>query len=174
MNELLDELTRLGIRFKRHRNRLTIHFGEEYSYGDITHPRCEYPNSPIINSIMKAMGLDQSQWSALITLYPDGRAYIPRHSDNELCIMKGTDIITLSIGASRMIRFTNIVGPLTPQSHHLHHGTVHTMTQSSQEQWEHSIPSDPTCSEPRISFTFRRIVRLTETPRPCLHNLQNN
>jgi len=168
VHELINELKAAGIKFKRRRNRLIVHFGEAYSYGSEHHPKTEYPNSPIITSIMKDLDLDQSEWNLLITLYPNGKSYIPPHSDNERCIIKGTDIITLSLGASRTILFNNLIGPLQPQSHILDHGTIFTMTQSSQAQWEHSIPSDPTCTQPRISLTFRRITPLTEVPKPRL------
>ena len=78
----------------------------------------------------ESLGLSKDDW---ITLYEDGKAHIPPHSDNEECIEPESDIITVSIGATRKVTFQNIVGPLKEQQKfEPPHGSVRSMTANSQ------------------------------------------
>ena len=96
--------------------------------------------------------------SCLVTLYEDGRSSIPMHSDNEQSIVRDSEILTVSLGASRELVFRSKIGPQRTQSLHLAHGQVHTMSRKSQDFWEHGVPSDPTVVSPRVSLTFRRLT----------------
>ena len=110
-------------------------------------------------NLPESAGLIKDDWNTMITLYEDGKAHIPPHSDNEESIKPDSDIITVSIGATRTVIFQNIVGPLKEQQKfELSHGSVHSMTANSQCAWEHSIPPSltPTCG-PRLSLTLRKL-----------------
>ena len=99
-------------------------------------------------------------YTCLVTRYKNGQSFIPPHSDNEACIVPGSSIYTVSVGAERTLVCTNIDS--STRRYNLTDGCVYTMPQSSQGTWEHGIPCDQTCDQSRISFTFRRIV----PPRP--------
>ena len=133
---------------------------QEYRYGGIVHPATPYPDCPALDTVFarlqenlpESAGLINDDWNTMITLYEDGKAHIPPHSDNEECI-------TVSIGATRTVIFQNIVGPLKEQQKfELPHGSVLSMTANSQCAWEHSIPPSltPTCG-PRLSLTLRKL-----------------
>ena len=85
------------------------------------------------------------------------------HHDNENSIVEGTDIITVSFGATRTMRFNNVVGAQQDLNIKLEHGSVYVMSRASQSVWRHGLVSEPGVTESRISLTFRR---LTE-PQPA-------
>ena len=114
---------------------------QEYRYGGIVHPATPFPDCPALDTVFaklqenlpESAGLIKDDWNTMITLYEDGEAHIPPHSENEECIEPDSDIITVSIGATRTVIFQNIVGPLKEQQKfELPHGSVHSMTANSQ------------------------------------------
>ena len=146
------------------------YFGKtEYGYGRSLHKPCNYPDvDHPLRSMIKFISdqlndptFNTENITCLATLYEDGSASIPMHSDNEQCIVRSSNIITVSLGASRELTFRSKVGPERTQSLHLTHGQVHVMTRQSQDFWEHGVPSDPRIKSPRVSLTFRRL-----TPSP--------
>lgn len=157
-----------GVNLRKIGNRKVANFGtKEYRYGGIVHTVTPYPDCPALDTVFaklqehlpESVGLSKDSWSTMITLYENGKAHIPPHSDNEECIEPDSDIITVSIGATRTVVFQNIVGPLTEQrKFELPHGSVHSMSTLSQHAWEHSIPpsSVPNCG-PRLSLTLRKL-----------------
>ena len=165
-----------NIDFRTIGGRKVAHFGpEEYHYSGVAHPPCSYPDcaaldtvrSRLETSVPQEAGFDKDNWCCLVTLYEDGKAYIPPHSDNEESIVPGSDIFTVSIGETRTIEYQNILGPLIEkQQFDLLHGSVHQMSQSSQNYWEHGIPpSKSSDCGPRISLTFRN---LQKSKRPTI------
>ena len=151
-------------------NRKVAYYGNlPYSYGrGITHSPQNYPECETFKYIFDKLSAVDSEftpenYTCLVTLYPDGRSFIPPHSDNEDCIEKNSLIYTISVGAKRVIRFTNQIGNLNEQECTLDHGSVFTMTAESQHEWHHSIERDLSVHEPRVSFTFRRL-RADYTP----------
>ena len=91
----------------------------------------------------------------MITYYKDGNSYIPPHADNENSIKDHSIIYTVSVGETRMIKFTNTIGPLQEKYYELKHGSVFSMTRETQAIWLHGINRDPSNKGSRISFTFR-------------------
>ena len=153
------------IEFKKIGNRKVAHFGtQEYRYGGITHPPRDYPTCVALDSVCSRLqasipDFNRSEWGCLITHYDSGKSYIPPHSDDEDSILPDSNIITVSVGATRTLIFQNIIGPiLEQQKFDLQHGSVYKMSQGSQKFWEHSIPPSPSpeCG-PRISLTFRKL-----------------
>ncbi len=100
----------------------------------------------------------------LINYYPDQNSLLPKHSDNEDCIVPGSHIYTVSVGATRKVTFSRINSsssdpeitvPVTNKS-------MYVMSKWSQSVWEHRIDqSDDECSH-RFSVTFRYISNNTE------------
>ena len=155
------------IEFRSISKRRVAHFGPtEYSYGGIRHEAAEYPSCEALDTVMSRvrehtgeLRFNKEEWSCTVTHYPDSTSHIPMHSDDEDCIIPGSVIVTVSIGAARTVTFQNIIGPLQPPQHiPLQHGSVHLMSHASQFQWQHGIlpSSDQECG-PRISLTFRRL-----------------
>jgi hypothetical protein len=97
-------------------------------------------------------------FSCLVTKYPDGRATIPAHSDDERHIKAHSKIFTVSFGATRDLKFVKKTG--TQQEHRVsvHHGSIYAMTSDSQADWTHELLYDPSVLETRVSFTFRHMV----------------
>ena len=152
-----------GITFERVGGREVAYFGSmPYAYGKTSHPPRDYPPTGIFDTIASSIAqhdpdFDLSRYCCLVTRYKDGRSYIPAHSDNELGIAANSTIYTVSIGVSRTLRFTSIGVPLVEREYRLTDGSVHAMTRASQKDWRHSIPPEPSCRSPRISFTFRKM-----------------
>ena len=147
--------------------RKTAYYGAiGYSYGRTVHEPAEYPDSSIFNNIFnKLQSIDSTitkeNYTCLVTWYPDGNSVVPLHSDNEKCIEPGSQIYTISVGATRTLKFSNMEGPLQEQMHALHHGSIHAMSSDSQAVWRHSILRDPAVSTSRVSFTIRRLVAIS-------------
>ena len=171
VNDFLDNLE-----FRKIGGRKVTHFGPvEYRYSGIIHPPCSYPDCSALNTVQSRLenclptevGFKKEEWCCLATLYENGLSYIPPHSDNEDAIEPNSDIITVSIGATRTIEYQNILGPLlAKQTFDLEHGSVHQMTHVSQKYWEHGIsPLKSECG-PRLSLTFRKLRQLQNPTVP--------
>ena len=149
--------------------RFTNYFGNRpYTYGRARHEPQQYPDCELFTTIeegMKKVDPDFSltDYTCLVTHYPNGRAYIPRHSDDEKQIEPDSTIHTISIGASRTLRLTNTL-TFAQHDFQLNHGSLSSMSCDSQSDWRHEILRDNSISEPRISFTFRRLTDLTPKP----------
>ena len=166
------KLTRVGAR-------QVAHFGAvDYDYGGVKHPACPYPQNTAIDAAIEQISnnlkdpdFSKHTYCCLITLYDNGRDFIPYHTDNEPSILSGSDIYTVSIGQTRSISFRNIIGRVDhnspPLTYPLEHGSVHVMTQLSQSEFEHTVPR---CTAPDIapliSLTFRRLVQVPHVPIP--------
>jgi alkylated DNA repair dioxygenase AlkB len=93
--------------------------------------------------------------SVLLNLYPDARASIGFHSDDEPELGDRPVIASLSLGADREFRFRpkRACGKLTKVV--LMHGSVLVMRGDTQRNWMHGIEkSREPCGE-RINLTFR-------------------
>ena len=102
---------------RMHGNRQVSYMGKQaYSYGRHSkHLPADYPDNPIIDNIFEKLSIHDStftktNFSCLITLYRDGKSYISPHSDNEQSIVDGSNIYTVSFGATRTVLFTHEVG----------------------------------------------------------------
>ncbi|ABV38039.1 2OG-Fe(II) oxygenase [Shewanella sediminis HAW-EB3] len=94
----------------------------------------------------------------LVNRYADGSDSIGWHSDDEPEIANGSDIASVTLGATRdfFIRHKS--------SHHkinisLESGDLLLMQWPMQKEWEHSLPKRMKVMEPRLNFTFRTLVK---------------
>ena len=55
------------------------------------------------------------------------------------------------------MRFVNKSGVITEKDVSLEHGSIFAMEASSQSEWSHSLITDHSVMEPRVSFTFRKL-----------------
>ncbi|KAL5269078.1 hypothetical protein ACHWQZ_G002793 [Mnemiopsis leidyi] len=84
---------------------------------------------------------------------------MPSHSDDEDCIEDDSDIVTVSLGATRKLVIREIVSDKVVCSRDLKHGSVCVMSKSSQSHYKHEIAEDRHCKELRLSFTFRLVKK---------------
>ena len=159
--------------------RRTAYYGPmPYSYGESPrsrHSAMQYPDTAIFNDIFDKLnqhGVTRETHSILCTLYENGHVGIPLHQDNEPTIEKGSTIFTISFGATRQLKTYNTEGALKEFVIPLVHGSVHTMSQDSQSQWRHGIDREPDVTEPRVSFTIRKLK--TEDATPLTSHNQSN
>lgn len=102
--------------------------------------------------------------SVLVHLYESGHDGIPLHSDNEKCIVEDSYILTLSLGATRTVQYSRVGNGEVVQELSLPHGSVTIMSKASQSVYQHQIKPDTSCSQPRISLTFRLIKPSDRAP----------
>ena len=143
--------------------RKLMYFGEfNYAYSGTSHKASEIP-APIqnvINKIHEKFPSAQKVNSCLVTLYENGSQYCPPHSDDEPFIGPLSDIYTMSIGATRTMRFNNLDTLSTNKEIDvpLTDGDLLVFSRSSQDSWKHSITPDADIHMPRFSLTFRALA----------------
>ena len=161
----------INITEQQSQGRFTAYFGKvAYRYGHVSHSPSNYPKCEtmdIIQSRMRAVEPDfaLSEYMCMITHYPDGKSGIPLHSDSQQCV-EGSQIWTISVGAERTLTLLNQVGRVNERKITLPHGSLHKMSTDSQKHWRHGIEIDSLVNEPRISFTFRKLVESEPPSRP--------
>ena len=140
----------------------------EYRYGHIRHHPTPYPENTTVDRIFSELRnfledqeITKEHYSMMATLYENGNDWLPFHSDDEDSIVSDSNIITLSFGAERDVKFRSITGEIREISVPLPNGSVHVMSKASQEHWEHCVPKHST-TEPRLSLTLRRLVTPTD------------
>ena len=157
-----DVMAELGLKDLSGKGRRTVYFGpQEYRYGKTSHPAKPYVRGPIMEQVLTCIqrlepDFSTTEWSCLVTLYPNGKAILPLHSDNESMIAPGSKIWTVSVGAERDITLQSQQGVLVEETRPLPHGSVHSMAVDIQSSWKHGILRADT-DQPRISFGFRKM-----------------
>ena len=166
LDTLLSELTFTHI----FQNREAVYFGEHpYSYKGGIHHAKDVPQGSylkILCSYMEVLLPDYQFNSVLVNFYKDGNCFIPPHSDSEECIEEDSVIMTVSLGATRSVKFYNHLTGEVASTIELRHGELTAMTKLSQKLYKHEILPDPLCNEMRVSLTFRLIrpeVRVTQS-----------
>jgi alkylated DNA repair dioxygenase AlkB len=107
----------------------------------------------------------------LCNLYPDGKAGLGWHSDDEKDLVAGASIASLSLGEprdfyvrrrdSREVVLRVSLGP----------GSLLVMERQSQRHFQHQVPKRARCVLPRVNLTFRLMQRapalvVSSTPAP--------
>ena len=170
-----DILRQFPVNTRSTQGRYVTYFGNKpYEYGHIRHDPRDYPDCNVFDTIrtkMKSVDPDFNfdNFTCVVTYYPDGKACIPPHSDNERFIKPDSNIYTISVGAPRTLRLVNRDGVLWEHDKVLPHGTLTTMSAESQNHWSHELLYDPSINEPRISFTFRCLIdSVPKVPAPLI------
>ena len=142
-------------------SRQVLYFGEfSYKYTGKEHPAKPVP--PVIVKLLEAIspksevsGAPQAN-TCLITKYSSGANHIPMHRDNEPIIDPDSHILTVSLGASREMTFTNNDNSKT-ENLELQDSSLLVTSRFAQDFWQHGISPDTSVSTERVSFTFRHI-----------------
>ena len=142
-------------------NRKTVYYGEfEYEYSGGKHAAKNIPHNSYLASICSYLEVllpDYNYNSILINYYRDGSDFLPCHSDNEESIDNNSNILTLSLGATRTMRFTEIASKSTVAEVELKHGSILIMSKQSQHLYQHELLPNPDDDGSRLSLTFRNI-----------------
>ena len=155
MEQLMAELE-FSHTFK---NRKAVYYGfYPYEYQGATHEAKMISQDSYLAKLRSYINIILPNFehnSVLINFYETGADYMPAHSDSETCIADDSDIVTVSLGATRTLQITTNKSKKIVGSVQLQHGDVFVMSKLSQEDFLHEILPQETCSEPRISVTFR-------------------
>ena len=100
--------------------------------------------------------------SLLLNLYRDGLDAMGCHADDEPELDPQASIASLSLGASRALRFkpkprSHRAAGAEPQTLELAHGDLLLMDPPTQQHWLHELPRRRRVRAPRINLTFRRL-----------------
>jgi alpha-ketoglutarate-dependent dioxygenase alkB family protein 2 len=102
----------------------------------------------------------------LINRYRDGNDYIGYHADDEKDLGGSPNITGVSFGAERMIYFkaknsrrNNKNDKRRKKKLLLENGSMFTMYHPTNIYWKHSIPKSTYIKTPRISLTFRNMIK---------------
>jgi len=137
-------------------------FGNSYFYSGLYHQAI--PMEPILIKFIEwCQKFDPDLNGCLVNWYDSGQSYIGAHSDNTEPLKRGSNIWTISLGATRKMLFEpkkNINS--TKKEVSLTNGTVVIMGGTCQETHKHSIPKTPkkVISGKRISITFRAFKKI--------------
>lgn len=142
-------------------SRETIYYGEfGYTYSGKKHEAKPIPPAiERLTELVRPLLSDPNQPinSCLISRYCTGSDFIPPHRDDEIFINPSSDIVTVSMGAARIMQFkpdnTDTKTDLVMED-----GSVLISSRFSQDFWTHGILKDENISEERISFTLRHIA----------------
>ena len=140
-----------------------ISFGHEYEYNGARAVKPLSADFP--EAIKKVVDLIKSQHQdsvinqCLVNMYPDNTSHLPEHSDNEPSIVHGSNIFTVSIGATRDVNFRRSVTPEDERVVTAEGNSLYIMSRSSQNTWKHRINPAAENSGVRYSLTFRYVTK---------------
>ena len=134
-------------------------FGYEYNGGKYDAKDMPTVVMDLLNHIKPlSSNLDGKLNSCLITRYKSETDHIPPHRDDGPLVEPDSEIITVSIGASRVMTFTDNLDS-NPESLILENKSVLVTSKRAQYFWKHCIEKSENPCEETISFTFRHIVQ---------------
>ena len=142
-------------------SRDTLYFGEYgYRYSGGEHKALAMP--PPLKDLIELLKPQLSDPSAvlnscLVTRYKTGSDHIPLHRDNEPVFNPDSEILTVSIGGKRTMRFVNNSGQKSEELV-LDDRSVLVSSRKSQDLWQHEIMKSSEDCGVRYSFTFRHVA----------------
>ncbi|KAL5271434.1 hypothetical protein ACHWQZ_G001915 [Mnemiopsis leidyi] len=99
----------------------------------------------------------------LINIYQDGSSFLPEHADNEKDIVHGSNIYTVSVGATREVKFRKDSDSEDERVVSVEGNSLYIMSRKSQDIWKHRIdPVTDGSQGVRYSLTFRYVSKHNE------------
>ena len=117
-------------------------------------PWPKYANK-LRHKLAKDFGLSSN--GVLVNHYVDGKDCMGAHSDDEPEITKGSDIASITLGASRDFVLKHKHSPAR-YSINLQSGDLLIMHWPMQKDWLHSLPKRLKVKDPRWNYTFRQLM----------------
>ena len=146
------------------RSRHTASMGVPYNYSGASYPvSAWHPEvEALAERLTPVVGFRAT--NCLLNYYPTGRNSVGWHSDDTTILAPGTGIAILSLGTTRELELrANTDAGFHYEALPLEGGSLCLMSAQMQSDWRHSLRrADAT--GPRISLSFRHIVRWPETP----------
>jgi alkylated DNA repair dioxygenase AlkB len=118
------------------------------------------PWTPLAAAIRRRVGAAAAQEfnSLLLNFYRNGRDAMGWHADDEAELDPEAPIASLSLGASRSLRFRPRQRDTAPAvAVELGHGDLLLMDPPTQQHWQHGLPRRLKLESPRLNLTFRRV-----------------
>jgi len=103
--------------------------------------------------------------SVLCNLYRDGQDSMGAHADDEPELGEDPTIYSLSLGATRRIRFWHALRSEPSFALDLKPGSLLIMRGATQRFWRHGLSKTKRTVGPRINLTFRQFIRSRSTLR---------
>lgn len=142
-----------------------------YRFGGSELPAAPLPPVLLSLAVRCEAAIDGARFeSCLVNMYRDGADSVGWHADDEP-EMGDPIIASVSLGAPRRFslrrkpaaresaRAARLAGApwATPDTLRvtLEHGSMLVMGRGVQTEWEHSVPKQPACLDPRVNLTFR-------------------
>ena len=144
--------------YYKNTKRKVCSIGKEYSYSGQTQKAVDWsvypPLKSLVDRINKELGTNFN--SVLLNWYPgnNARSGINPHSDNEREIVRGSSVLSVSLGASVNFYLTSNDGNEQIKVQ-LNDGDVFLMGENAQLFYKHHIPYT-VMKKDRISLTFRQ------------------
>jgi len=140
--------------------RTQVWFGDEgcdYLYSGVFIKALSWPKYARLlqQKLKRDFGLNAN--GVLVNRYADGTDSMGWHSDDEPEIAIGSDIASVTLGATRDF-FIRHKSTQTKIKLSLESGDLLLMHWPMQKEWEHSLPKRMKVMEPRLNFTFRTLV----------------
>ena len=142
-------------------SRDTLYYGEygyKYSGGEHKAKEMPAPLQELRELVRSKLSNPESVVnSCLITRYKSGLDFIPPHRDDEPLFNPESEIITVSLGSVRTMKFVDNSGD-NSQELSLEDKSVLISSRKAQDFWQHSIEKTDEACGVRYSFTFRHIA----------------
>jgi len=138
-------------------------YGTEYTYGQGAGRRTYKAKSlhPLVRliqeKILKYSGVELD--GCFVNGYENARDWLGWHADDSPEIDSRRPIAVVSFGAARKIQFRLIADPLSVEEILLEPGSLLLMHPGMQDTWMHRIPKCGSMVRPRISLTYRGLIR---------------
>ncbi|MFM8525716.1 MAG: alpha-ketoglutarate-dependent dioxygenase AlkB family protein [Cyanobacteriota bacterium] len=134
--------------------------GCSYRYSGIDHHPAPFSGAAdhLRQELHQALGGPRFN-SLLLNLYRHGHDRMGWHADDEPELDPAAPIASLSLGASRDLRFRIRPGgaPEPPLTLPLEDGDLLLMEAPSQRHWQHGLPTRTRVQRPRLNLTYRVI-----------------
>lgn len=128
--------------------------GITYTYAGVKKSGLQW-NADLLEIKRKVEAITGAKYNAcLLNLYHEGEEGMGWHQDNEVEMVAGSSIASLSFGANRKFAFKHAkTGERLDIE--LAHGSLLDMKGTIQQHWYHSLPKTKKVKQLRINLTFR-------------------
>lgn len=132
--------------------------GITYTYSGVTRAALPWQDSVLAIKAAVEARVGASFNSCLLNYYADGSQGMSWHSDDEKELGETPLIASVSLGAARKFAFKH-KRSAEKRELLLAHGQLIVMRGDTQRHWRHAIMKSTRVQTPRISLTFRTIIR---------------
>lgn len=118
------------------------------------------PWTPALSDLRRRLASEIGVFnSVLVNLYRDHRDSMGMHADDEAELGPEPLIASISLGAVRPFVMKHRQRPAEPTVRvPLAHGSLLTMSGTTQRYWKHGLPKRTRAHGPRINLTFRHVI----------------